>query len=135
MSKPANRAGGGRCWKSRVGGRIQAIWAFCWWTFLAGCGGVGTADFSIPAGNAEQTLKDFANQAGVEIVYQAEIVAGVRTQEVKGRMEKGEALKIMLAGTPLRVTREEASGAFAISRLDLRGRTQTTQAAPDPKDF
>jgi outer membrane receptor protein involved in Fe transport len=71
--------------------------------------------FDIPAGEALASLKQAAQQAGVEIMFTAESVEGVRTNPVKGQLTAFEALSRMVAGTDLRIVRDERTGALAIS--------------------
>ena len=72
--------------------------------------------FNVPAGDAAQTLKQFAAQAGREIVFSTETVAAVRTRAVQGELTPREALDLMLADTGLVAAQEQRSGAFAVRR-------------------
>lgn len=86
-------------------------------------------DFDLPRGDAEVTLKLFAQQSGEEVVYLVDPVRGVQTVAVKGRFTPYEALRQMLAGTPLRLTKDSASGALAVTARNghqarLRGRAE-----------
>jgi iron complex outermembrane recepter protein len=71
---------------------------------------------NIPEGSATLTLKEFARQTDVEILFDLKIVYGVETNAVKGNYEPGSALRMMLAGTPLGVDFEKDSGAYAVFR-------------------
>lgn len=87
------------------------------------------ADFDLPRGDAEITLKLFAEQSGEEVVYLVDPVRGVQTVAVRGRYTAYEALRRMLAGTPLRVTKDTASGALAVTlrhsqQARVRGRAE-----------
>jgi len=75
--------------------------------------------FAIPASTADKSLKQFAAQSGVEVVYPAEVVRGVRTPEVKGEMNPTEAMTRLLEGTGLAMAQDQKSGAFSISRRNL----------------
>ena len=75
-----------------------------------------THTFDLPADNAERSLKRFSAQAGLEVVFPSEIVNGVRTRAVKGRLTAREAMNRMLAGTGLVVTQDERTGAFSVAR-------------------
>jgi hypothetical protein len=75
----------------------------------------------IPAGPAAQTLKEFARQAQVQIVFDARSVEGVVTNAVDGRMEPAEALERMVRGTPLYLELDHNTGAFAIIRRGSTG--------------
>ena len=72
--------------------------------------------FDVPAGDAAATLKQFAQQAGQQVVYPAHDVKGVKTSPVKGEYTLGEALNVMLAGTGLVAAFDEKSSTFAVSR-------------------
>jgi outer membrane receptor protein involved in Fe transport len=72
--------------------------------------------FDVPAGEAAQTLKKFAAQAGREIVFSPEGVGAVVTRPVQGQLTPGEALEVMLADTGLVAAQEQKTGAFAVRR-------------------
>lgn len=80
---------------------------------LAGTG-AATHKFDIPAGEAAETLRRAAQQAGREIVFPADVVRGVRTNAVQGEFTVRAALDRMLAGTPLAVVEDEQTGALAV---------------------
>ena len=72
--------------------------------------------FDIPAGDAERTLKQFAVQSGLEVLFSTDAARGVRTKAVKGRLVAGEAVKQMLSGTPLYVVHDSKNGVLRIAR-------------------
>jgi len=72
--------------------------------------------FDVPAGDAAQTLKQFAAQAGREIVFAPEIVGGVTTSAVKGDLTPRAALDKLIAGTGLVAAQEPKTGAFAVRK-------------------
>lgn len=86
---------------------------------LTSCTKQETRSLDIPAGFATQTLKEFARQAKVEIIFDPQSVYGVKTQSVKGDYEPQAALRIMLKDTPLSVDFDDESGAYAIIRIEL----------------
>ncbi len=92
--------------------------------FLA-CGRVAVCDIDIPAGSASHTLKEFARQARVEIVFDARSVGDVVTNGVRGRLAPDKALERMLRGTPLVAAAGGSPGAFAITK-------RTAALAPPP---
>ena len=55
--------------------------------------------FDVPAGTAPATLHQFSAQAGGHLLYSAELVAGLKTQAVKGDLTAREALTRMVAGS------------------------------------
>lgn len=83
-------------------------------------GDTATRSFDIPAGEAHVALKQFAQQAGLELLYSAREIAGTKTNTVKGVFTPHEALKQMLSGTKLIATPGKNRGAVAVTR------------APDP---
>ncbi|MBC7367242.1 MAG: hypothetical protein H7343_10615 [Undibacterium sp.] len=56
--------------------------------------------FDLKAAGAEEALRKFAQQAGVELVFTVDNVEGVRTRAVKGRFTIREALDRMLMSPP-----------------------------------
>ncbi|HVW20168.1 MAG TPA: TonB-dependent receptor plug domain-containing protein [Opitutaceae bacterium] len=82
--------------------------------------------FHIPAGEAEDALRLFSQQAGVELVFSVGKVAGVRTGAVDGRYRPADALRRLVAGTPLLVVQDRETGALAI------GRGENLRPAPAP---
>ncbi len=72
----------------------------------------------IPEGNAAKTLKEFARQSEVEILYDLQGVSGVSTNAVSGRYEPEVALRIMIDDTPLGLDYERETGAYAVFRKD-----------------
>lgn len=72
-------------------------------------------DFDVPAGDAGGTLKRFAQQAHREIMFPAESVSEIETKALKGEFTVREALDRMLAGTSLRASEDEKTGALVIT--------------------
>lgn len=72
--------------------------------------------FDVPAGDAVRTLKQFAAQAGSEIVFSPDVVGAVKTRAVLGQLTPREALEAMLADTGLVAGQEQKTGAFAVRR-------------------
>ncbi len=85
--------------------------------------------FDVPAGEAAQTLKQFATQAGREIVFSTDTVGAVRTRPVQGQLTPREALDLMLADTGLVAAQEQQTGAFAVRR---RAGEEPEKNAPSP---
>nr|WP_295237142.1 TonB-dependent receptor [uncultured Brevundimonas sp.] len=56
-------------------------------------------DFNISGGTLDAALMAYARQAGVQILYTADLVAGLRTAGLTGRHEPGAALDRLLAGS------------------------------------
>ncbi|WP_150125998.1 TonB-dependent receptor [Brevundimonas sp. LM2] len=57
--------------------------------------------FAIPAGDLDRALRQFSEQARVQMVYQTAITAGSRTGGARGALTDAEALGRVLAGTGL----------------------------------
>ena len=92
----------------------------------------GKGVFDIPAAEAAPALKKYSAQSGKQILYSNKDLAGVVTNEVRGEFTHEEALRRLLAGTPLVATRDPRSGAVAVGResSDPNGR----RAAPKSAD-
>lgn len=71
--------------------------------------------FNIPAGDAADTLRRFAQQAGREIVYPAQDVRGQQTNAVRGELPVAEALAKLLAGTRLAATTDAKTQAISVT--------------------
>ncbi len=101
--------------------------------------------FDLPAGDATQSLKQFAQQARREILFPVQSVSGVRTNAVAGELTVSEALARLLAGTELSAVEDAKTGAIVVKRTptpsdrapadrgaDLAARTEPV--APGPAD-
>jgi iron complex outermembrane receptor protein len=87
--------------------------------------------FDVPSGDAIDTLKQAAQQGGVEIVFLAETVRGVRTTAIRGNFTTLEALERLVGKTGLLIVRDARTGTLTVSR----GRTanpDSTEATPNP---
>ncbi len=86
-------------------------------TFCLGASGmVGGVVFQIEPGSAATTLKKFATQARVEILYDSKAVAALRTSKVKGELAPRDALRALLRGTDL-TFREVNDHTFAVTAV------------------
>lgn len=72
--------------------------------------------FDLPAGEAAQTLRQFATQAGVEILYSAKDISGITTRALAGEYPPLAAIELLLQGAPLRVREDSATRAIAVTR-------------------
>lgn len=86
--------------------------------------------FDVPAGDAARTLPLFAEQADREIVFSLAAVKGARTNAVSGELTASEALSRLVAGTGLAVTRDTATGAFAVRAERSIPNAERTAPAP-----
>ena len=91
--------------------------------------------FDIPAQSAVRAIPELARQGQVQIVAPARNIEGIRTPAVKGRMDVRTALRILIAGTPLRIDsddgqiitlRSSAQGGSAVGAGVVRGRVLNT---------
>ena len=76
----------------------------------------GEIVFNIPAGEAPVTLQQFSEQSGVQLLYAADQVQGVRTVAVYGKFSPLDALNRLLAKSDLFAMRDEKTGALTINR-------------------
>ncbi|MCB1104643.1 MAG: TonB-dependent receptor [Cephaloticoccus sp.] len=72
--------------------------------------------YDIPAGDAGQALREFSAVSGLEVLFAAEAVRGVRTAAVRGDLTAQEAIELLLADTGLTATQDRATGAFAVRK-------------------
>lgn len=87
--------------------------------FVVACSNKEERALDIPEGLAALTLKEFARQTDVEILFDRQVVNGFETHAIKGDYEPGYALRMMLVDTPLGVDYEKDSGAYAVYRKQL----------------
>ena len=88
-----------------------------------------TVKFDVAAGEAGVTLKQFARQAGREIMFPAQSVDTVRTKAVQGEFTVKEGLSRLLAETPLHAIEDQKTGALVIQRLDDPNVARAAQVA------
>ncbi len=77
--------------------------------------------FDLPADQAERSLRLFAAQSGLEVLFSRTTTARVRTNPLRGDFEPLEAVQRLLAGTRLVATRDARSGAIIVSRAKSAG--------------
>lgn len=82
---------------------------------LVACQSEKKVEFDVEAGDASNTLKSFARQAGVEILMDEGELEGVTTHPITGTMKAPDALQKMISGTGLIFSRDEETSAFAVS--------------------
>ncbi len=70
--------------------------------------------FDIPAGDAVAALRLFTQQSGELLIYPGELVAGVRTDPVKGALPPLDALRRMFRRTQIVVARDDRTGALLL---------------------
>jgi len=104
---------------------------------LAAAGGAAPKSFSLPAGSAAQSLKQFSEQSGRGVVFVTETVKDVRTNPVQGELAPAAALSQMLAGTVLAAEEDAKTGAFAVRKRESdpnASRAALPTASDRPRD-
>ncbi len=82
--------------------------------------------FDIETGNAEATLRLVAMQGEVEILVDADVPTGVRTNPVRGKFTIQQALERMFFATPLVAVPVSQGNAYGIvSRSKQAGKLST----------
>lgn len=71
-------------------------------TAVSGEEGAGTRRFAIPAGTLEIALRFYSEQSGFEVLYDAALVVGKRSDKIEGSYSPEAALGLMLRGSGLR---------------------------------
>jgi outer membrane receptor protein involved in Fe transport len=69
----------------------------------------GKVAFDIPAENSAKALKDFAEQADIQIMFPYDVAERTQTPAVKGSYTREEALALILASTGLEVASQSSS--------------------------
>jgi iron complex outermembrane recepter protein len=85
--------------------RVYA-WACFATSLMAASSDTPKKHFDLPADTAEQSLRRFSAQSGVELLYSTEVAAGVRTNAVRGEFLPHEAVERLLTGTGLSAVRD-----------------------------
>ena len=75
--------------------------------------------FDLDEGDAKLTLKQFAKQAQIGILFNPPSISGVQTNEVVGKFTTRVALGRMLENTPLVFKEDLETGAFAVTRSEV----------------
>lgn len=73
-------------------------------------------DLQVPSQPLAAALNELSRQTGVQVFAGADLLAGISSRAISGRMTAEQALAAMLAQTPLEATRT-TSGGFAIRRV------------------
>jgi len=87
----------------------------CSVSLAAAAQGGDVKSISIPAGELSGALDVLAKQSGVEFIYHADQLKGVRTDGVNGNLSADEALTRLLRGSGF-TTKRDVSGAILIIR-------------------
>lgn len=89
-------------------------------------------EFHIPAQDAEAALRQFSQQARVDLVYGVDRVAGVTTRAVDGSMAPIDALRLMLEDTVLEAVQDPTTEALAIHRRHAAAAAASSAAVSQP---
>lgn len=81
--------------------------------------------FDIAAADATESLQQFVEQSGEQLVYFVKGVRGVRTNPVAGEFTSREALDRLLEETHLAVVEDSETGALLVSRKNNQERFST----------
>lgn len=81
-------------------------------------GQIATRDYDIPAQNLETALLELGRQSGIDILYERDVLAGLRSAPVRGELTPQAAMARMLAGAPLT---HRFTSATAVLVLPVRG--------------
>lgn len=74
-------------------------------------------DLDIPAQSLDRALIAFGSATGIQILYDANLVSGKRSNPVSGRYPPQQALELLLRGTGIRV-RYSSPGAITLAATD-----------------
>lgn len=85
----------------------------------------------VPAGDLATALDAYARQAGVQLVYRADQLQGVRTGGARG-LPPRQALETLLQGSGFAARHDGATGAVLIVRQPVLAQATTTRPAPPP---
>ncbi len=93
--------------------------------------------YDIPAGVAEQTLKTFSAQSGLEVLFATRTVGRTVTNPVTGTLTAREAIGRLLRGTGLAASQDERTGAFTVASDPnaARAAPAAASARPESDDF
>src|SRR5262245_1377132 len=72
----------------------------------------------VPAGDLAAALKMVSRQAGVNLVFTADEMKGMKTRGVSGSFTARQAVEKLLEGTSLKLLTDEKTGAMLIAQPD-----------------
>jgi iron complex outermembrane receptor protein len=86
-------------------------------------------EFRIAAMDASRALAEFGTQSGIQVLFDFELVQGVRMAEVRGRHDIRAALKQLLAGTGLTFRVVNSNTVSVVRQPERRARASAVAAA------
>ena len=75
--------------------------------------------FDLPVDSVEKSLKRFAEQSGLQVLYPTKLAQNLRTKSLQGMFTPRDALERILAGTGLIAVHDEKSGALTVLRAPV----------------
>jgi len=108
---------------------VSLLTLFCVPVLCGRSAEAGRRSFNLPADAAENSLRRFATQSGMEVLFSRASTAGVMTNALQGDYLPFEAVTRLLAGTRLMATQEPRTGAIVVSRQ--RDSKQSSPAEAD----
>jgi outer membrane receptor protein involved in Fe transport len=97
---------------------------------MAGTAFAQARNIDIPASDLKSALDAYISQTGVELVYKADDVSGLKNQSVRGSFTPEEALNRLLQGTGVTAQRG-VTGAFVVGRLANNGEADAPGAVTE----
>lgn len=90
----------------------------------------GSVRFSIPQQPLGGALNSFSRQAGLQIIFPAEAVAGRASPAISGAMSQGEALHRLIAGSGLQVVANDGrTVSLALTDMSSAASEQSSESA------
>src|SRR6185312_10051063 len=96
---------------------------------LAGAAFAQVRNINIPAEDLKDALDVYISQSGVQLVYKANDVSGLKSQAVRGSFTPEQALERLLQGTGVTAQRGP-SGAFVVVRQARSAAIEPLTATP-----
>lgn len=93
--------------------------------------GAGRKTYDLPAASADQALRRFSEQSGIQVIFPSEVVRNVRANAVQGTLTSGEALDRLLAGTGLVAVPDAQTGALTVRKETLAPKNVPGPVASD----
>lgn len=90
---------------------------------------VQAVEFNIPPGSLDAALLAFAAQSGRQLAYSPDLVVGLQSTGLKGRLSPDEAIEKLLAGAPIEIRRGGVN-AFVLKRRPTPAAFATPPADP-----
>lgn len=109
--------------------RILLFWLACFVAVRTALAAEARRSFNIPAEAAEKSLKQFASQSGVEVLFSTQAADGIRTNAIRGEFVPTDAVRKILAGTPLYLVSDDKNGVLRIVRSSSVARDASGQSS------